>query len=165
MSTTTDNNQTTFEVTSDTELVTTRVINAPQELVFDAHTQPEHLRKWMLGPDGWTMNVCEIDLREGGSYKWGWSSDDGSQESFGFHGVVQDVERPSRLSFTEMWGLDGDGPATLNSYQFVAEGDRTRVIATTTFVSKEMRDQILATGMNEGVSASYDRLERVLAEK
>ena len=163
MSAATETGQSIFEFASDTEVVMTRIIDAPVELVFDAHTQPEHLKKWLLGPDGWSMNVCHIDLRVGGGYRRGWSSDDGSQESFGFHGVFQEVDRPYRLVHTEMWGLEGDGPSVLCSYDFSEQSGRTMVTSTMRFESKEQRDQILATGMNDGIAVSYDRLDSVLA--
>src|SRR5690348_490411 len=85
---------------SDREIAMTRVFDAPRTLVFDAHTKPELVKRWLLGPPGWTMPVCEIDLRVGGKYRWVWRSDsDGS--TMGIGGVYREIVAHERLVATE----------------------------------------------------------------
>ena len=102
---------TTFATPSDTEIVVTRVVDAPRELVFDAWTKPEHIANWMLGPEGWTMPVCEIDLRPGGAWHFVWRMADGTEMEM--RGDYREVSPPERLVSTESWG--GDWPETLNT--------------------------------------------------
>lgn len=86
----------TLTTSSDREIVVTRVFDAPRRLVFDAWTNPEHLPHWMLGPSGWTMPVCEIDLRPGGAWRFVWRQADGTEMEM--HGVYQEVVPPDRLA-------------------------------------------------------------------
>ena len=97
-----------FATPSDTEIEVTRVVDAPRELVFDCWTKAEHVTKWMLGPDGWTMPVCEIDLRPGGSWHFAWRKGDGCEMEM--HGTYREISPPERLVSTERWGagLAGD---------------------------------------------------------
>jgi uncharacterized protein YndB with AHSA1/START domain len=149
---------TTFTTPSDHEFVMSRVIDAPRRLVFDAWTKPEHLPHWMLGPDGWTMPVCEIDLRPGGKWRFLWRQADGSE--MGMHGVYQEVSPPGRLVSTESWG--GSWPETLNTLLLAEEGGRTSITSRVRYPTKEAREAALATGMKDGVAASFERLERYL---
>ncbi len=147
---------------SDREIAMTRVFDAPRTLVFDAHTKPELVKRWLLGPPGWTMPVCEIDLRVGGKYRWVWRSDsDGS--TMGIGGVYREIAAPERLvtteRFDEAW-YPGEG---LNTLVLVEKGGRTRLTQTMRYESKEARDAVLKSGMDKGVEASYDRLAELLA--
>ena len=92
-------------VPSDREIVMTRVVDAPRRLVFEAWTKPEHLPQWMLGPAGWTMPVCEIDLRPGGAWHFVWRRSDGTE--MGMRGVYREITSPGRLVSTESWGATG----------------------------------------------------------
>src|SRR5215217_3226077 len=105
---------TTFTTPSDRELVMSCVVNAPRQLVFDAWTKPKHLPHWMLGPDGWTMPVCEIDLRPGGAWHFVWRKSDGAE--LAMRGTYREVTAPKRVVSTESWG--GDWPETLNTVAF-----------------------------------------------
>ena len=149
-----------LEVTtpSDREIVMTRVFDAPRHLVFDAWTNPKHLPRWMLGPEGWTMPVCEIDLRPGGTWRFVWRRSDGTEMEM--RGRYREVMPPERLVSTESWG--GDWPETLNTLLLSEEDGRTTVTNTILYPSKEARDAALKTGMKEGVAASYDRLAALL---
>ncbi|MBC8075334.1 MAG: SRPBCC domain-containing protein, partial [Chloroflexales bacterium] len=89
---------------SEREIVITRVVNAPRALVFAAYTDPAHVSHWMLGPQGWTMPVCEIDLRPGGAWHFVWRRSDGSEMAM--NGVYQEITPPDRLVTTEAWGGD-----------------------------------------------------------
>ncbi len=149
---------TTFTTPSDRELVATRVFDAPPRLVFEAHTRPEHLPHWMLGPEAWTMPVCEIDLRAGGAWHFAWRGPDGAEMEM--RGVYREVSPPERLVHTESWG--GDWPETLNTLVLTEEDGKTTITCTVLYPSQEARDAALATGMKEGWSASYDRLDEYL---
>jgi uncharacterized protein YndB with AHSA1/START domain len=139
---------------TDRELVLTRVFDAPRTLVFEAYTSPEHLPHWMLGPPGWTMPVCEIDLRVGGVWHCAWRHSDGSMMEI--RGVYKEIVPPERVVSTESWG--GDWPETVNTVVFTEEHGRTTLSLTILYPSKEARDPALQTGMTKGVNLSYDRL-------
>ena len=147
-------NETTFTTPSDREILGTRVVHAPRELVWEAWTSPEHVPNWLLGPDGWTMPVCEIDLRPGGGWHFVWRRSDGTEMEM--RGEYREVEPPERLVHTESWG--GDWPETLNTLILSEEDGKTTMAQTVLYPSKEARDAALATGMKDGASVSFDRL-------
>ena len=142
----------------DRELVMTRVVDAPRRLVFEAWTKPEHLPHWMLGPPGWTMPVCEIDLRPGGEWHFIWRRADGNE--MGMRGEYREIAPPERLVSTESWG--GDWPETLNTLVLSEKDGQTTLTNTILYPSKEAREAALKTGMKEGVSKSFDRLAEYL---
>lgn len=144
---------------SDREIVMTRAFAAPRGRIFDAWTKPEMPPRWMLGPDGWTMPVCEIDLRPGGAWHFVWRQADGS--AMAMDGVYKEIARPERLVSTENWG--GDWPETLNTLALSEANGRTTATVTILYPSKAARDAALATGMPQGAAMSFDRLEKVLA--
>lgn len=149
---------TTFTTPSDREIVMTRAFDAPRRLVFQAYTQPEHLPHWMLGPEGWTMPVCEIDLRPGGAWHFVWRRSDGTEMEM--RGVYREIVPPERLVSTESWGADW--PETINTLTLSEEDDKTTISVTVLYPSKEARDAALETGMKDGVSVSFDRLAEYL---
>ena len=149
---------TTFTTPSDLEIVAVRTFEAPSRLVWNAFTMPEHVSKWMLGPDGWTMPVCEIDLRPGGKWHWVWRKDDGSEMAM--TGVYLDVNPPDRLVNTENWGAEW--PETTVTTTFSEENGRTTVTARVRYPSKEARDAAMKTGMEDGWATSYARLDEYL---
>jgi uncharacterized protein YndB with AHSA1/START domain len=148
-------------ITADTncEIVVTRQFNAPRELVFEAYTNPEYVPRWMLGPEGWTMPVCEIDLRPGGAWHFVWRMANGSEMVM--RGVYREVTPPSRLVSTESWG--GDWPETVNTLELSEENGLTTMQVTILYPSNEARDAALRTGIREGMGMSYARLEKTLA--
>jgi uncharacterized protein YndB with AHSA1/START domain len=146
-----------FETPTDTTIVITRVANAPRSAVFEAWTNPKYIREWMLGPPGWTMPVCEIDLRVGGAWRYSWRKDDGSEMTM--TGTVQEVKAPERLVTTERWGPEW--PETRNTLVLTEAGGRTTMTLTIAYPSKEARDAATQTGMKEGLDASFERLDRV----
>jgi uncharacterized protein YndB with AHSA1/START domain len=151
-------NATTFTTPTDREIVITRVVDAPRRLVWDAWTKPEHVPHWLLGPEGWTMPVCEIDLRPGGSWHYVWRQADGTE--LAMRGVYQEVVPPERLVSTDSWG--GDWPETLNTLALTEEGGQTTITQRVLYPSKEARDAALRTGMKEGLPAGFDRLDEHL---
>jgi uncharacterized protein YndB with AHSA1/START domain len=152
---------TTLTMVSDEEIAISRAFDAPRQLVFEAHTKPEHVMQWLLGPEGWTMPVCEIDLRPGGSWRFAWQHADGRKLEM--TGVYREIVPPLRVVNTERWGPDW--PETVNTLQFSEEDGRTTVTQTVRYDSREARDAALATGMMSGVERSYELLDALLAEQ
>jgi uncharacterized protein YndB with AHSA1/START domain len=150
-----------FNVTipTDREIVVTRVFNAPRHLVFEAWTNPQYLPLWMLGPDGWTMPVCEMDLRPGGSWHFVWRHSNGQEMEM--RGEYREVKPPERVVSSESWGPDW--PETLNTVVFSEHAGKTTATVTLLYPSKEARDAALKTGMKQGMALSYDRLENYLS--
>ncbi|MEZ5312851.1 MAG: SRPBCC family protein [Thermoanaerobaculia bacterium] len=148
---------------SDTEIVMTREFAAPRQLLYDAHTKPELVKRWLLGPDGWTMPVCEIDLRVGGRYRYVWrKAATGAEMATG--GRYLEVVEPERLASTEQFEDPWYEGEAINTIVLVETESGTILTQTMRLASKEARDGIVATGMATGVATSYDRLERILAE-
>jgi uncharacterized protein YndB with AHSA1/START domain len=158
MATANKTNPTTFTTPTDRELVITRVVDAPRTLVWEVWTSPTHLPHWLLGPEGWTMPICEIDLRAGGAWRWGWRRTDGTEMEM--HGTYKEIAPPERLVSTESWG--GDWPETINTLLLTEENGKTTITQRILYPSKEARDAALETGMQEGVTLSYDRLAKYL---
>src|SRR6516164_2877868 len=148
MATPTRGKVTTFTTPSDREIVMTRVFDAPRRLVWEAWTSPEHLPHWMLGPSGWTMPVCEIDLRPGGTWHFVWRHDNGNE--MGMSGVYLEIVPPERLVSTDSWG--GDWPETLNTLVLTEEDGKTTVTQRILYPTKEARDAALRTGMKDGMA-------------
>jgi len=151
-------NSATFTVTtpSDDEIRMTRLFDAPPALVFEAMSRPEHVREWWgrLG-EGYSVPVCEIDLRVGGTWKFVNRHPHGEAT---FYGEYLEIDAPGRLVFTEIFADFPDSPSTVTS-ELVAEGAKTRFTATVRYASKEVRDMVMATGMARGAAVSYDRLD------
>jgi uncharacterized protein YndB with AHSA1/START domain len=144
------------------EIVMTRAFAAPRKLVFEAFTVPDLVRRWLLGPPGWSMPVCEIDLRVGGAYRYVWRRDrDGS--TMGMGGVYREIVVPERIvsteRFDEAW-YPGEGVGTL---ALTEQRGRTTVTQTIVYESRAARDSVLKSEMERGVAASYDRLAEILA--
>jgi uncharacterized protein YndB with AHSA1/START domain len=150
---------TTFTTPSDRELVAMRVVDAPRSLVWEAHTSPKHVPHWMLGPEGWTMPVCEIDLRPGGAWHFVWKQPDGTEMEM--RGVYREIAPPERLVHSESWG--GDWPETLNTTVFTEKDGKTTITCTVVYSSKEAFEAAIGTGMKDGWSAAYDLLDEHLA--
>jgi uncharacterized protein YndB with AHSA1/START domain len=148
----------------DREIVLTRTFDALRHLVFEAMTIPEHVRRWLLGPPGWSMIVCEIELKVGGRYRYVWRNVDGSE--MGMHGVYREINPPERIVSTETFdfGCDAQSGESLVTAILTEQAGRTTFTATVLAPSKEARDAVIASGMEHGAGASYDRLEELLAE-
>jgi uncharacterized protein YndB with AHSA1/START domain len=144
-----------FTMPSDREIVATRLVEAPRSLVWEVWTRPEHLPRWLLGPDGWTMPVCTIDLRPGGAWHFLWRGPGGAQLEM--RGTYQEVVPPERLVRTESWGEDW--PETLNTLVLTEADGKTTMTCTVLYPSRAARDKALGTGMKDGWSKSYDRLD------
>ena len=149
-------------IMDDTHVKITRAFEAPRSLIWRAHTEPELMKRWLLGPDGWVMTVCENDPVVGGSYRNAWAPEDQTQgEPFGFEGENLVIEPERRLVNTErMTGLDA--PGTVNDLTLDEVDGVTLMTLYITYTDAAQRDMILATGMTDGMEASYQRLEREL---
>lgn len=159
----TSTNKMHVELINDSDIVVRRRFDASQHLVWRAHTEPELVKRWMLGPDGWTMPVCEIDLRPGGEYKHRWRNDkDGSE--FGFFGTYEKVEPENCIVHTEHPDWEPEAPPTVNTLTFKPEGDGTELTLVISCISGDMRQMILDTGMVDGMEQTYDRLEGLLPD-
>lgn len=150
------------ELLDDTHVRITRLIEGPIDLVWRAHQEPELLRQWMLGPDGWRMSVCDVDPSVGGRYRYAWEPVEGGEgEAFGFDGETLLSEAPHRAVTTEhMTGTDY--PSTLNDLTLYEEDGATLITLLIEYPDAATRDMVLATGMTDGMEASYARLERTL---
>ena len=146
---------------TDREIVITRTFDAPRRLVFDCLTKPELVRQWLLGPPGWTMPVCEIDLRVGGRYRYVWRKPSGKEMGMG--GVYREIVRQERIVTTELFDEDWTGGETLGTAVLTEDGGKTTLTTTILYASKEARDGALATGMTEGMTAGYNLLAELLA--
>ena len=149
---------TTFATPTDLDIVVRRVVDAPRRIAFDAWTNPKHIPKWMLGPPGWSMPVCEVDLRPGGNYYVVWRKSDGTE--MGMHGVYREVVPPERVVATESWGPEW--PETVNTVLFTEALGQTTITMTVSYPSKEARDTAAATGMKEGMNMSFGRFDELL---
>ena len=146
---------------SDREIVTAREFDAPRALVFEAHTKADLVKRWALGPPGWSMPVCEIDLTVGGKLRYVWKNDaDGT--SFGMTGVYKEIVVPERIVHTEFFSDNWTGGEALITTVFTEQAGKTTVTITMLFASKEARDGAAATGMTDGMESSYRMLEDVL---
>jgi uncharacterized protein YndB with AHSA1/START domain len=155
-------NSETFQVStpSDREIQMTRLFNAPRHLVFEAMSKPEHIRRWWgcLG-DGYSVPVCEVDLRVGGRWRF---VNRHPQGEAAFHGVYREIAPPERVVFTEIFEDFPDTESVVTSV-LTEENGKTRLTVVSSYPSKEIRDMVLQTGMERGAAISYDRLEDVIA--
>jgi uncharacterized protein YndB with AHSA1/START domain len=148
------------QLLDDTRVRISRIVRGSVEQVWRAHHDADLMRRWMLGPDGWTMPVCEVGVEPGDSYRFEWEAEDGTGR-FGFEGEVVESTPPRRAVTTErMIGMDG--PGVRNELTLTPVGESTLVTVVVTYPNREMRDGVLATGMVDGMETSYARLESLV---
>ena len=145
---------------SDTEIQLTRLFSAPRDLVFAAMSTPEHIKRWWgnLG-EGYSVPVCEVDLRVGGKWRFVNTHPKGEAE---FYGQYREIDAPSRMVFTEIYA-PFPMAASVVTATLTEEDGKTRLTATSKYPSKFVRDMVLQTGMEKGAAASYNHLEAVSA--
>jgi uncharacterized protein YndB with AHSA1/START domain len=146
----------------DTDLIVTRTFNAPRDLVFQAFGEPALVQRWMLGPPGWTMPVCEIDLRPGGKFRYVWRKEGGAEMGMG--GTYLEVEAPTRTVHEEVFDEDWTGGRTVVTTLLTESGGVTTMTMTIRYASPEGRAQAIATPMLDGMEASYSGLDALLQE-
>lgn len=149
-----------YATPTDTRVVVTRVVDAPRRRVFRAYTDPQHIRRWLLGPPGWSMPVCEFEPKQGGRWRYVWRQEDGTE--LAMSGVHREFVAPERIVSTESWGPEW--PETVNTLTFSESGGRTTITMTIDYPSKDARDQALATGMKDGMDHGFARLDALLSE-
>lgn len=153
-------NPLTIETDNDLQLVISREFNAPRELLYRCHTEADLVRRWLLGPPGWTMTVCEIDARVGGKYRYVWREESGTEMGMG--GVFRELVRPERIVNTQLFDQDWTGGETVGTMTFTEKDGRTRMHQVILYSSKEARDGALQTGMTEGMQMAYQKLDALL---
>jgi uncharacterized protein YndB with AHSA1/START domain/effector-binding domain-containing protein len=151
----------TLTTPSEREIALTRVFAAPRRLVFDAFTRPELVRRWLLGPPGWSMPICEIDLRVGGAYRYVWRGSDGTE--MGVRGEYREIAPPDRVVATELFDEPWYPGEALTTIELVEREGETTLTLTVLYETREARDIALRSDMEKGVAASYDRLAALLA--
>jgi uncharacterized protein YndB with AHSA1/START domain len=155
-------NSDTFKVTmpSDREIQLTRVFDAPRALVFEAMSKPEHIKQWWgcLG-EGYSVPVCEVDLRPGG--RWRFVNKHPKGEA-AFYGVYREIAPPERMVYTEIYEPFPDVESVV-TVVLTEEKSKTRITVTALYPSVEVRDMVAKTGMERGAATSYDRLEELVA--
>ena len=146
---------------TDNEIVMTRTFDAPRELVYEAMTNPEHIRRWW-GWSHWTMTVCEADFRPGGTYRFVSRGPEGQEVPF--TGTCLEAVRPERLVFTEIYDVEpfNRGEPAVVTTTFEAADGKTKVTITSRYADKTVRDAVLQSGMETGAAHSYDRLAELL---
>ena len=151
----------TVEAKGERELVIRRAFNASKDLVFQAHTECRHLKRWMFGPDGWSLDVCEIDLNVGGKYRWVWKKGD---IEMGAGGEYREVSRPDRIVCTEQFDDPWYQGEAVSTVTFDERDGVTTLTNTMLYVSREARDTVVQSPMEEGLSLGFDRLDALLSE-
>lgn len=151
-----------LELLDDTHVRITRLVDGPRELVWRAHNDADLMQRWLLGPDGWKMTECKIAAAPGETYRYSWAPvGDTAGEAFGFEGEALLVDAPRRAVTTEkMQGTPG--PSTLNDLSLYEEDGATLITLLIEYPDLATRDMILATGMVDGMEASYARLENAV---
>lgn len=151
----------TLTLPSPTEARFTRTFAAPRALVFEALTRPEILSRWMIGPDGWALTVCEVDLRAGGRFRYEWTKPSGT--TMGMGGTFDEIAPPSRIVHREIFDTDWTGGETVVTTELEQRGGVTHMTLTVRYATTAARDAALATGMTSGMEMSYARLDTILA--
>jgi len=164
MNTTTDHTDrhgsATVTLPSDTEILITRVFDAPADLVFEAWTTPAHVRRWW-GFESMPLDICDIDLRVDGDWRYVTHDPDGNE--LGWHGTYREIDAPGRLVSTEVF--EGFPDAESVNTLTLTERDGTTVLEVTVrHTGQEHRDGHIASGMEAGMQHTFDRLEDLLSE-
>lgn len=146
---------------SDREVAMIRTFDAPRTLVWEAITRPELLKRWLGVHNGWTLAVCEIDLRVGGAYRYVWRGPDRSEMGMG--GVYREIVRPERLVSTEKFDQSWYPGEAVGTVTLEEHGGRTTMTTTVLYDTRDARDAVLQSPMEQGVAAGYDALDAVLA--
>lgn len=150
----------TLKTEGDRYVIVTRRFAAPPEAVYRAHTDPELLQKWLIGPEGWTMPVCISDARPGGKIRFEWS--DGKGHGFHLTGEYLELEPNSRIVHVERMHLPDPTPDNHVESRFDRDGAGTLLTMRMTLPDARAREAMLTTGMERGMEASYVRLEGVI---
>lgn len=157
-------NRETFKVTtpSDREIRLTRLFDAPRDIVFEVMSKPEHIKRWWGNlEDGYSVPVCEVDLRPGG--RWRYVNQTPKGQMVAFYGVYREIAAPGRIVFTEIFEQFPDVESVV-TVELAEENGKTRFTLTAQYPSVEVRDSVIKSGMERGAGLSYDHLEEVASE-
>jgi uncharacterized protein YndB with AHSA1/START domain len=144
----------------DREVVFTRAFAASREMVFDCMTKPDRVKRWLLGPPGWTMPVCEIDLRVGGKFRYVWRNQDG--RDMGMAGVYREIAAPERIVHNEVFDDNWTGGETTVTSTLTETGGRTTLTTSVIYADDKARQGALVSGMTDGMEMGYARLDALL---
>ena len=144
----------------DREVVFTRAFAAPRELVFDCMTKPDLVKRWLLGPPGWTMPVCEIDLKVGGKFRYVWRNQDG--RDMGMAGVYREIAAPEQIVHNEVFDDNWTGGETTVTSTLTESGGRTTLTTSVIYANEAARKGALVSGMTDGMEMGYARLDALL---
>ena len=147
----------------DREIVVVRTFDAPRDLVFEAFTKPELVKRWMLGPDGWSMPVCTIDLRPGGKSRYEWANAE-RKAAMGLTATFKEISPPERIVHTEKFDEDWTQGETIITTLFTEKAGKTVMTMTIAYSSPETRDMVLKSGMEQGMARGYERLDELLTK-
>lgn len=150
----------TLKTEGDTHVVVNRRFAAAPKTVYRAHTEPQLIQKWLLGPDGWTMPVCVSEPKPGGKIRYEWS--DGKGAGFHLTGEYVELEPYSRIVHVERMHLPDPTPDNHVETRFEQDGAGTLMTMRMTLPDRETREAMLATGMDQGMETSYARMEEML---
>lgn len=155
---------TTLKITtpSDREIVISRTFDAPRRLVWQAMSRPEFLKRWLFGPPGWSMTICDEDQKVGGKFRYAWSNVDGREMAMS--GIYREVVAPERVVRTESFefGCEAQAGEQVGTMVLTEQGGKTIMTLTVLYPSKEARDGALSSGMDQGLDAGYSRLDEIL---
>lgn len=146
---------------SDREILMTRTFSAPRQLVWDAHTKCDLLKRWLFGPDGWELAVCQMDLRVGGRYRWVWRHPQKKEMATG--GVFREIVAPERLVNTEQFEEPWYPGEAVNTMVLTEQAGKTLMTLTLLHETKESRDIALKSGMETGMEMGFERLDKIFA--
>src|SRR5258708_32302913 len=145
---------------TDREIVVTRVFDAPRNLVFDAFTRPELLKRWLFGPGGWSLAICEVDLRVGGAYRYVWHGPNGVEMGMG--GVHREIVPPERIVATQLFDEDWTGGEAIGTLVLTERDGRTTLTNTIRYSSQAVRAAVLKNPLYKRISAADCKLEAKL---
>ncbi len=145
---------------SDREIAMTRVFDAPRRLVYEAYTKPELLKRWLGVHNGWTLAVCEIDLKVGGTYRYVWRHPDGME--MGMRGVYQELIPSERVVATEKFDQPWYEGEAVGTVTFDEQDGKTTLTMTILYASKDIRDAVLQSPMEQGVASGFNKLAELL---
>ena len=144
----------------DREISITRMFDAKSQLVYDAMTKPELMKRWLFGPDGWELAVCEVDLRPGGVFRYVWRHA-GRGSDMGMGGIFMELDAPAKIVHKELFDEDWTGGETVVTTWLTELGGKTKLEMTIRYATSEARDGALKSGMAQGMEAGYARLDDI----
>jgi uncharacterized protein YndB with AHSA1/START domain len=153
----------TIAARGDREIFITRMFDASSQLVYDAMTKPDLMKRWLFGPDGWELAVCEVDLRPGGMFRYVWRHA-ARDTDMGMGGIFLELDAPAKIVHKELFDEDWTGGETVVTTWLTEFGNKTRLEMTIRYASSEARDGALKSGMADGMEAGYVRLDKIFQD-